>query len=392
MTIPMLKRLSLKGFRSFSSAVVDFDNPTFLVGQNGAGKSNLADAFSFIADAMNSRLATVFDQRAGYAAVSYRRAQTGRPPNLSLEVELADLNNDVGKATYKFEMQYYKDSGPQIVRERCILNRRDGTCDEFNRTNKGFSSSVESLKPTLERNALALPLVGGDARFSPVLEFLSKMRAYCIDPTVLRGMQDPDGSTSLRHDGSNTASVLYEIAHRSQDDWETLLALLKGIIPQVINVKSKKYRDKLALEITHKWANSEPIKFEAYNLSDGTLRAVGLLASVFQYPRPRVLVIEEPEATMHAGALGAILDLLRYAKDLMQVVVTTHSPDILDAKWIRDCHLRIVSLENGRTCVAPISETSRGIITDHLMGAGELMRANALTAAPMDDSVLQDSN
>ena len=48
MTMPMLCNLSLKGFRSLSSAVLKFDNPTFLVGQNGAGKSNIVDAFSFL--------------------------------------------------------------------------------------------------------------------------------------------------------------------------------------------------------------------------------------------------------------------------------------------------------------------------------------------------------
>ena len=50
MNIPMLRNLSLKRFRSVSSAVLEFDNPTFLVGQNGAGKSNIVDAFSFLSD------------------------------------------------------------------------------------------------------------------------------------------------------------------------------------------------------------------------------------------------------------------------------------------------------------------------------------------------------
>lgn len=65
MTVPMLERLYLRGFRSFPAAVVEFDNPTFLVGQNGAGKSNLVDAFAFLSDAMNSRLSTVFNQTLG---------------------------------------------------------------------------------------------------------------------------------------------------------------------------------------------------------------------------------------------------------------------------------------------------------------------------------------
>ena len=71
-------------------------------------------------------------------------------------------------------------------------------------------------------------------------------------------------------------------------------------------------------------------------MSDGTLRAIALITAIFQIPKPPVVVIEEPELTMHPGALGAILDLLQLASERMQVVVTTHSPDILDARWIKN--------------------------------------------------------
>jgi predicted ATPase len=118
-------------------------------------------------------------------------------------------------------------------------------------------------------------------------------------------------------------------------------------------------------------------------MSDGTLRAIGLLAAVYQRPTPSVSVIEEPEATIHPGALGAVLELLQHAAQKMQIVVTTHSPEVLDAKWIRDTHLRIVSWEEGATHVTPISEASRRALQEHLMGAGELLRSNALESAPL---------
>ena len=122
-------------------------------------------------------------------------------------------------------------------------------------------------------------------------------------------------------------------------------------------------------------------------MSDGTLRALGLLAAVFQRPAPSVLVIEEPEATIHPGALGAILDLMRHASRGMQVVATTHSPELLDAKWIEDRHLRIVTWEKGATRVGALSESARDCLRDHLMGgAGGLLRANALTPEPIFDA------
>jgi predicted ATPase len=120
-------------------------------------------------------------------------------------------------------------------------------------------------------------------------------------------------------------------------------------------------------------------------MSDGTLRALGLLAAVFQRPAPSLLVIEEPEATIHPGALGSVLDLLRHAGRFMQVVVTTHSPDVLDAQWIEAEHLRMASWEEGASRVVPVSEATRSVLKEYLMGAGELLRSNALTPAELFD-------
>ncbi len=207
------------------------------------------------------------------------------------------------------------------------------------------------------------------------------MRVYRIEPGVLREMQDPDGGGRLRIDGSNAASVLREIMRDSPDDWENIRGLLESIVPGVMDVKPKKLGNKLGLEFTQEWLTSRPLKFEAYNMSDGTLRVLGMLAAVFQRPAPSALVIEEPEATIHPGALGSVLDLLRHAGRFTQTVATTHSPDILDASWIEDRHLRIVGWDRGATQVAPVSEPVRKALKEHLMGAGEMMRSNALTAA-----------
>jgi predicted ATPase len=140
----------------------------------------------------------------------------------------------------------------------------------------------------------------------------------------------------------------------------------------------------LSLEFVQEWTQSNRVKFEAFNMSDGTLRAVGLLLAVFQAPRPTLLVIEEPEATIHPGALGAILDVIRHASQHMQVLVTTHSPELIDAaRWVKPEHLRIAVWQNGASHILPISDIAAAVMRDHLMGPGELLRSNALTPAPL---------
>ena len=378
-----LRRMRLMGFRSLSFQDVDFDNPTFVVGPNGSGKSNFTDAFAFLSEAMASPLQAVIERRGGFSAVSHRGSARGRPTNLTLSVELEKPDSDTTEAYYYVDLRPRRGNDFEVAAERCCATRSDGSKHLFvRRIVKGsmvWQSSVESLAPAVEPNALALPLVGGDKRFGTILRFLSGMRTYRIEPAALRAMQDPDGGTGLRSDGRNAASVLREIQRRVEDRTR-ICQLLESIVPGTVDVRHKKHGNKLTLEFAQARAGTKPVKFEAFSMSDGTLRVLGLITAVFQRPAPSLLVIEEPEASMHPGALGSILDVLRLASRSMQVVVTTHSPDILDAKWIEDRHLRILNWQNGSTRIGRVSQAVRAALAKHLMGAGELLRSNALTS------------
>ena len=162
------------------------------------------------------------------------------------------------------------------------------------------------------------------------------MRTYRIEPTAIRAMQNPSGGTGLKADGGNVANVLHEIRRKSPDqDWPQICELLEAVVSGTVDVQPKKCGDKLILGFTQRQKGVAPIKFEASSMSDGSLRALGLITAVFQYPKPSLLLIESPEASIHPTALGTIIDVLRLASHSMQVVVITHSPDLLDAEWDR---------------------------------------------------------
>jgi len=82
----------------------------------------------------------------------------------------------------------------------------------------------------------------------------------------------------------------------------------------------------------------DPTPFLATSVSNGTLRALGILVALFQLAdsgRTMSLIgVEEPELYIHPGAVGVLLDALREASQRGQVLVTTHSPDLLDSKDI----------------------------------------------------------
>lgn len=391
---PLVKSLILKRFRSIPTDRVDFDNPTFLVGRNGSGKSNLVDAFAFLAEAMVTPLQAVFDKRGGISAVRNRTSGRSYPPNLGLGALFGPLNGEIKGGRYAFEVKALPKYGFEVLREQCLIIAKGGIRYWFDRTKGKFSSNVKGLDPSLDPASLGLLVVGGDARFAPVLRTLGAMRVNAIEPGKLREMQDPDSGTSLRPDGSNTASVLREIERQASEDVERICEILSTIVPNTRRVYTDKHGNKLSLAFTQEWGDRKRLKFEAFNMSDGTLRALGLLTAVFQRPTPTVLAIEEPEATIHPGALGAILDLLRLASRKMQVVVTTHSPEVLDAKWIQDHHIRIVDWQEGASRITPVSDASRQALQQHLMGAGELLRSNALDPQPLfeEPSTLRQSD
>lgn len=113
-------------------------------------------------------------------------------------------------------------------------------------------------------------------------------------------------------------------------------------------------------------------------MSDGTLRALGLLLAVYQPGDVSVVAIEEPEATVHPAVMELIVEVLMDAANECQVLVTTHSPDILDYKALSDEHLRVVTVEQSRTLICPLAQSSRDAVRNRLYTPGELLRADEL--------------
>lgn len=379
-----ISKIIIKRFRSFPSAVFEMDNPVFVVGRNGSGKSNLANVFDFVAKAMSSPLQAVFDGVGGISAVRNRSSVKSAPPNMGLAFEFGAFNGVEG-GRFAFEVRALPNYGFRIVHEQCVVRTKNGARWWFDRgdTSKenAWNSNAAGLTPALEPTALALPLVGGDERFAPVFKLLGAMRVYSIEPAKLREMQDPDSGLALKSDGSNAASVLQELTRdRASQTRDEIHQFLEAIAPGTSSVVPKKHGNKLSMTFTQTWGEdkSKRLSFDAFSMSDGTLRSLGLIMAIFQKPSPSVLVIEEPEATIHPGALGAVLDLIRRASRTMQVVVTTHSPELLDANWITDQNLRIVSWQEGASHLLLPSAATREAMRSHLMGAGELLRSNAL--------------
>ena len=92
--------------------------------------------------------------------------------------------------------------------------------------------------------------------------------------------------------------------------------------------------------------------------------------------------IEEPEIALHPAAAGVLLDGLRDAADKTQIIITSHSPDLLDDKDLDVESILAVESHNGVATIARVHEGGRSAVRERLYTTGELLRLNQLQPDP----------
>lgn len=369
---PRLKDIDVGGFLSYGYQTLRLGDATFLVGRNGAGKSNLVRAVWMLGRAVREPLTTMLSERGGFR--SFRHRSLGEESDQNGDVQLFSslLIPGSGKCEYRFIL---RPLGTEFQ-----VRREIATCGgkEFHRVGSDWFKTVSDFAPLLSDDALALPLVAGLTEFSPLASALDSIRFVDVVPERLRDYQNPDSGHAFKHDGSNAASVLREMVRNHPDRHGRLCEFLSAAVPGVIDIQPKSVGSKLTLEFTQSLANGSKLVFEAISMSDGTLRIFGILLALLQPPDPMVVVIEEPEAAVHVGALAVLLDAMNEAKLRSQLLITTQSPDVLDADWIAEDDIRIVQNENGLSRFSPLANGTRDVLRRHLFTVGELLRDNAL--------------
>lgn len=116
-----------------------------------------------------------------------------------------------------------------------------------------------------------------------------------------------------------------------------------------------------------------------------------MLLAVMQRGGHTLVAVEEPEATVHPAAMDIVVETLLDASNDKQILLTTHSPDLLDSKAIADDQIRIVVLEEGRTIIGPLARGNRDVVRDGLYTLGELLRIDELMYEEGPDEGMGDS-
>ncbi len=380
----LITRVVLKDFRSIARCDVRLRRLMFLVGPNGSGKSNFLDALRFVSDALNTSLDHALRDRGGIQEV--RRRSGGHPNHFSISLHFRLPGGEAGE--YSFRIGARPQGGYEVQCEECRLSRPIALCGEsFYRVEAGKVSNTSlSTAPVASSDRLYLVNVSGLEEFRPVYNALTHMAFYNLNPDRIRDLQSPDAGEILRRDGSNLASVLGRLERESPPLKARVEEYLSKVVPGIRGFEAKPVGPKESIVFRQEVAGSkQPWHFFAANMSDGTLRALGILVALLQttdHPasayRVPLVGIEEPEIALHPAAAGVLRDSLRDACGKTQVLVTSHSPDLLDDPEIRNEEILPVVAEQGETRIAALDDAGKEAIRDRLYTPGELLRLDQL--------------
>jgi predicted ATPase len=359
---PFLTRVVLKNYKSIEACDADLHSLTFLVGANGAGKSNFLDALRFVTDSLRTSLDHALRERGGIQEV--RRRTGGHPTHFGIRLEFAVPGGPTG--SYAFRIGAKASGAFEVQHEECVLS---GT--------EALSGDVRFSVPGAAAASDRLYLPDAAADFRPVCEALARMGFYSPNPDRIKDLQLPDSGELLARDGSNIASVLDRMAKRQPETRSRIEEYLSKIVPGVRGVEVRPVGPRETLEFRQDVPDSEnPWRFLAGSMSDGTLRALAALVALFQSASVPLAALEEPAATLHPAAAGVLLDALLESSALRQVLVTSHNADLLDSFKLATASVLAVLAENGNTRIGPLDAVGREALEQQLHTAGELLRTD----------------
>lgn len=374
-------RVRLRQYRSIESCDVPLGPLTILVGPNGAGKSNFVDSLRFVAQSLNEGLDHALRERGGVKEV--RRNSMGHPHHFSIRL---NCRTDQMSAEYMFEIGARAGGHYVVTKEECRVVPMDpGEPERVFKVREGtVQDTTMTTMPRVLPDRLALLALSGDRAFRPLVDGLTGINVYSLNPEQMRMPQKPDPGELLRRDGANVASVVEAARNRFPEEMTLVERYLGLIVPGVKSVGRRDVGGWDSLEIRQDVAGSKaPWKFPASSMSDGTLRALGVLVALFASDpgSPSPVAIEEPETALHPAASGVLLEALVEASLRRQVLATSHSPDLIDSPALQSEHLLAVRAEAGKSMIERIDPTGAQALKDQLFTAGELLRADQLVPA-----------
>jgi predicted ATPase len=387
----LINRVYLRNYKSIGAADIELRKFNFFVGRNGTGKSNVADAIALLAEVLSVPLQVALGARGGIESVMRHgpiRAHSrlfaprvAEPLIIAAEMRMpasGRMRAAIGK--YAFELQILGPGrGVRVIREQCVVRDENGSVDWFDRTVNEVRSSENIFNRErgvfVGEDALLMTVIQGFHGFARFSNQIRSNAVYSIDAGKLREFQTPDYGARLASDGANAASVLERLRQSDREGLFRLFELMSAIAPGTVRVSGMRTGRKQLLRFTQEWRGRRA-RFDAFNMSEGTLRAFGLLLAMFQANCPQTLIIEQPEDSLHPAATAVILEALKSSKKVQQSVITTHSPEVLDNFNPDEDFAYVFTVHEGDTVLRRLDEHILEGVRQHLCSGGDILRLN----------------
>lgn len=377
-----LTRVVLRNYKSIGNCDVGLRAVTYLVGANGSGKSNFLDALHFVRDALSGSLDNALNERGGLAEV--RRRSSGHPTHFGIRLEFM-LPGSSRSGHFAFNIGALRNAGYEVINEECSVGGLGAGPSYVVERGRVVHCSEQAF-PAVTADRLALVAASGMTAFRPIYEALVMMGFYNLNPKLMQDLQKPQDGRLLKPMGENIASVVAHLERAAPAQIGEIRDYLRAVVPMVHSFERKSIGPMETLEFRQEMAGSEhPWRFLAHSMSDGTLRALGVLVALFQGSEefaPTLIGIEEPETALHPAASASLREALDKASRHVQIIVTSHSPDLLDDPSIDPDSLLAVVSDGGETKIAPLDNASTDALRERLFSAGELLRLDQLRPDP----------
>jgi predicted ATPase len=370
-----ISRVVLRNYKSIQHCDIQLEPITFLVGPNGAGKSNFVEALRFLSYGLAASLEQALDNRSGFHSIVHRGPK--KQSRISFEI-FFHLGEEVS-GNYAVEIGILEDGTVGVLREECSVQSASKL--HWFKVDSGVVTSNQGVLPVASEDKLYLVNASGLRPFEPVYRALSNIVVYNPVPDEIRGFKSEKRYRNLDRTGSALAEIIFKLKTLDPLRLARVTQYVQRINPSVLEIDAVSVDANYNLRFELDRGGGMREEFSTQNISDGTLRALAVLIALFQRNEryPLTLVgLEEPEAGLHPAAANVLFDSFVEGSQFTQVVVTSHSPDLLDRDDIPQNSLKAVAICDGRTVIGKVDATARAALRDRLYTAGELMRMNQL--------------
>jgi len=366
----LLKRVKLSGFRSIKDMDLELRSLNVLIGANGAGKSNLVAFFKMLNEMMGGRLQQ-FISTTGRAQSNLHFGSKVTPQiQATLEFEAEN-----GTDTY-FMRLFYAAGDSLVFAEETLSFLQVGRVGQPRQTSLGAGHQETRIGEEASKEVAPAKV------FRYLLNHCRFFHFHDTSPSAkVRQFGYLGDHHFLMPDAGNLAAMLFRWRVENGASYERIVRTIRQVAPFfddfVLQPEGPNRRD-IILNWNHRGSEST---FGPHQLSDGTLRAICLIALLLQPEEelPNLIVVDEPELGLHPYALNVIASLVQEAACRTQVLISTQSSTLLDCFDPKD----IIVVERdgeGSKFSRPNGEALSNWLEDYSLG--EVWEKNVIGGGP----------